>query len=115
MCPAKFLLKFARRAKAPGVERGSPMRKATSSKVSKLASKPLHDATPNADVRAAIADAVTGCGIPLNDRATNAVVDRIVDAIEPFLDDVRTLAASCLSQDETPGNDEPPIVEDAQP
>lgn len=84
--------------------------KVTSSKVSKLASKLLNDATPNADVRAALADAVTGCGIPLNERAANAVVDRIVEAMEPFLDDVRTLAASCLSQDETPGD-----AEDTQP
>jgi hypothetical protein len=59
--------------------------KVTSSKVSKLASKLLNDATPNADVRAAIADAVTGCGIPLNERAANAVVDRIIEALEPFL------------------------------
>lgn len=81
-------------------------RKATSAKVSKLAARMLN-AHADADMRAAIGDAVTECGIPLNDRATSAVVDRIVAALEPHFDEVRSLAASCLSQDETGGDDEP--------
>jgi hypothetical protein len=87
-------------------------RKQTSSHVSTIAGKYVGDASPiDPDM---IANAVRECGIPLNDRAVLALTNRIESAIAPLCDDLRTLAASCLSQDETPqpkpeGFSEPPI------
>jgi hypothetical protein len=82
-------------------------RKATSAKVSKLAAKLIQGHAIDGDVRAAVADAITANGLVLNERAVNATIDRIIAALEPHFDDVRTLAASCLSQDETPGDAQP--------
>lgn len=86
-------------------------RKQTSSRVSSIASKYVGDASPlDPD---AIANAVRECGIPMNDRAVLALTNRIENAVAPLIDDLRTLAGSCLSQDETPskpdGFSEPPI------
>lgn len=81
-------------------------KKATSAKVSKLAAKLIHCSNVDPDVRATIHDAVTSHGLALNDRCATGIVDRVIAALEPHFDDVRTLAASCLSQDETGGDDE---------
>lgn len=77
-------------------------RKQTSTAVSSLASRVMNDNPITADVHAAIADAVASCGVPLNDRAVLALTNKIESALETVVDDMRTLAASCLSQDETP-------------
>lgn len=79
-------------------------RKQTSAAVSKIASRILNDGLLTADTHAAIADAVQECGVPLNDRAVLALTNRIEAALEPIVEDVRSLAASCLSQDETKGD-----------
>jgi hypothetical protein len=65
--------------------------------------KYVGDNSPLGDVSDRIADACRECGVPLNDRAVLALTNRLEAAIAPVLDDLRTLAASCLSQDETPG------------
>jgi hypothetical protein len=77
--------------------------KQTSSRVSSIAAKYVGDESPLGDVTDAVANAVRECGIPLNDRAVLALTNRLEAAIAPVLNDLRTLAASCLSQDETPG------------
>jgi hypothetical protein len=77
-------------------------RKQTSDRVSSIAAKYVGDDSPLGDVTDAVANAVRECGIPLNDRAVLALTNRLEAAIAPVLNDLRTLAASCLSQDETP-------------
>lgn len=81
-------------------------RKQTSAAVSKIAGRVLNENPINADIHATIADAVASCGIPLNDRAVLALTNKIESALEPLVDDLKTLAASALSQDETPPKDD---------
>jgi hypothetical protein len=77
-------------------------KKQTSASVSKLAARVLSTDNPLEAHRTAIADAFRACGLPLSDRAVTALTDRIGDALAPLFADMRTLAASALSQDETP-------------
>jgi hypothetical protein len=79
-------------------------RKQTSDRVSSIAGKYVGGNSPLGDVADRIATACRDCGVPLNDRAVLALTNRLEAAIAPVLDDLRTLAASCLSQDETPPN-----------
>jgi hypothetical protein len=79
-------------------------KKQTSATVSTIAAKYVGDDTPLGDVSDAIATACRDCGIPLNDRAVLALTNRLENALAPVLTDLRTLAASCLSQDELAGN-----------
>jgi seryl-tRNA(Sec) selenium transferase len=81
-------------------------RKQTSAHVSAIAARILNEGLLTADIHATIADAVQGCGVPLNDRAVLALTNKIEAALEPIVEDVRSLAASCLSQDETPSKAE---------
>lgn len=77
-------------------------RKQTSSRISTIAAKYMNDDSV-IDVDA-IATAVRECGIPLNDRAVLALTNKIESAIAPMITDLRSLAASALSQDESKGN-----------
>jgi hypothetical protein len=82
-------------------------RKQTSAKVSSIAGKYVGtDASPFATFADDIATAVRECGVPLNDRAVLALTNRIETALQPIADDLKTLAASALSQDETPPKDD---------
>lgn len=83
-------------------------RKQTSAAVSAIAGRVLNENPISADIHATIADAVAACGVPLNDRAVLALTNKIESALEPLVEDMRTLAASCLSQDETPKPPKPP-------
>lgn len=79
-------------------------RKQTSNRVSSIAGKYVGDSTPfTPDIEAAVASAIRSCGVPLNDRAVLVITNKIETALEPLFDDVRSLAASCLSQDEVKG------------
>lgn len=87
-------------------------RKKTSAAVAKIAGDILATDNPLEAHKDAIGEAIRGCGLPLGDRAVSAVVDRIGDALAPFIADVRSLAASALSQDEEPSKPvEPPLSE----
>lgn len=50
-------------------------------------------------IRERIADAVTNCGIPLNARAAEALVSRIVEAMETHVDHARIVATHFLGLD----------------
>lgn len=78
-------------------------KKQTSAAVSAIAARVLGDDGPlSPEIQAGIAAAVAECGVPLNDRATLVLTSKIEAALAPLLDEMRSLAASCLSQDETP-------------
>lgn len=78
-------------------------KKQTSAAVSAIAARVLGDDGPlSPAVSEAIGQAIDDCGIPLNDRAKLLLVGKIESALAPLVDDLRTLAASALSQDETP-------------
>lgn len=77
-------------------------RKQTSAAASKIAARILATDNPLELYRGRIAVAIQECGLPLSERAVNVFVERVNDALEPLFDDLRTLAGSALSQDETP-------------
>lgn len=90
-------------------------KKQTSADVSKIAAARLAQGSPfnDPELKAAISVALRECGVPINERAIVALCDRIEVAFEPVIVDLRKLAASCLSQDETPPASvvlDPPIV-----
>lgn len=80
-------------------------KKQTSARVSAIAAKYMGDESPmTAEVQDAIGRAIRECGLPLNDRATLICTNKIEAALAPLIADMRTLAASCLGQDETKGD-----------
>jgi hypothetical protein len=80
-------------------------KKQTSPRVSTIAGKYLGDVSIiDPDL---IADCVRGCGVPLNDRAVLVLTNKIETALAPLCDDVRSLAASCVAQDERKGQGAP--------
>jgi hypothetical protein len=79
-----------------------PTKKQTSDRVSSIAARVMGGDFMTPDVQNAVQAAVKDCGLPMNDRASLVLVNRIETALAPLFDDFKTLAASCLSQDETP-------------
>jgi hypothetical protein len=82
-------------------------RKKTSPAVSAIAGRVL--ATDLAEdtrarVEAALVVGLQAAGFPINPKATEAITARIVEALKPTIDDLRGLAGSALTQDETAGN-----------
>lgn len=88
-----------------GIAMARGSKRQTSARVSAIASRVLNDDEPKltAEVQAQIATAVRMCGLPINDRAMLALNVNLEAALAPIFADMKTLAASCLSQDETAG------------
>lgn len=77
-------------------------RKQTSAAVSAIAGRVLGDDGPlSPEIQAGIQAAIAECGVPLSDRAILVLTTKIEAALAPLVDDMKTLAASCVSQDET--------------
>lgn len=78
-------------------------RKQTSALVSTIAARLMTEdpLAPSDPLRQAIKD----CGLPLCDRAADALLDRLGAVLAPFLADVRTVSASALGQDEIPADE----------
>ncbi len=76
-------------------------KKATGPEISTIAARVLATDNPFDEHKGAIAIAIQQCGLPLSAKAVNVFVERISEALAPLLTDMRSLAASALSQDET--------------
>jgi len=82
-------------------------RKKTSPQVSTVAGRVLAsdiEAQARQALSGALSIALQECGLPINARTTATIVDRLADSLKPTFDDLRTLAGSSLTQDETAGN-----------
>lgn len=75
-------------------------RKETSPKVSAIAARLVNEdpLSPREPFRAAL----RSCGLPLSDAAADRMLDLLGATLAPYIADVKTVAASALSQDEQP-------------
>src|SRR6185369_6093916 len=76
-------------------------RKKTGDAASKIAARVLATDKPVHAHTSALTIAIQQCGLPLSPRAIDSFVDAVADALAPMVDDLKTLAASVLAQDET--------------
>lgn len=78
------------------------VRKQTSPRVSAIAAQVLRQSNPldTAEGRQMAREAIADAGLPFNDRAMNALIDRIADIFEPFFAEAKSAAGSALAQDE---------------
>lgn len=82
--------------------------KKTSAAVSKIAGRVMATdlETEAAErIRSALIVGLQVAGFPIRDKATGEIVVRVVEALKPTFNDLRSLAGSALTQDETAGNE----------